>query len=132
MVALVGTDDVRGLQAVSGVSGAGLTWKLGVRANIQAGTSEIWYAFAPQALTGVSVTANISLRAPGQITVMSFSGVDTTNGGAGGDRNVITLERSQRCSHSIGPSNASQVANHRRSERSSLWRSLEYPQAARR
>src|SRR4051795_12338104 len=36
---------------VTGVGGAGLTWALVGRANAQAGTAEIWRAFAPARLT---------------------------------------------------------------------------------
>jgi hypothetical protein len=67
---------------VNSVSGGGLTWALVVRANVQNGTSEIWRAFAVTPVSNVSVTANFSQNAIGSVTVMSFSGVDTsgTNG----------------------------------------------------
>src|SRR4051812_4689994 len=67
---------------VSGVAGGGLTWTLVSRANAEAGTAEIWRAFAPARLTGVSITATISRSVLSSITVMSFTGADTsgTNG----------------------------------------------------
>jgi hypothetical protein len=67
---------------VTGVSGAGLTWVLVVRTNVQSGTAEIWRAFASVPLSNVSVTATLSQSVASSITVMSFSGVDTsgTNG----------------------------------------------------
>ena len=67
---------------VTAVPGAGLTWQLVVRSNVQAGTSEIWRAFAPARLTNASVTATISLAVRSSITVMSFTGADAsgTNG----------------------------------------------------
>jgi hypothetical protein len=64
--------------SVTGVTGAGLTWGLVVRANGQAGTAEVWRAFAPARLTGVTVTATVSRSVVSSITVLSFTGVETT------------------------------------------------------
>ena len=63
---------------VNSVSGAGLTWVRVIRTNVQRGTAEIWRAFAPSALTNVTVTAALSQSVSSSMTVMSFSGVDTT------------------------------------------------------
>src|SRR5262249_6349315 len=72
-----------GGETFSALTGGGLTWSLRVRANGQPGTAEIWQAVAPQTLTNVSVTA---MRAAGSyigtITVVSFSGADTSRTGA--------------------------------------------------
>ena len=72
-----------GGETFSAVTGGGLTWSLRARANSQPGTAEIWQAVAPQTLTNVSVTA---MRASGSyigtITVVSFSGADTSRTGA--------------------------------------------------
>jgi hypothetical protein len=67
---------------VTGVAGAGLTWVLVQRTNVQSGSSEVWRAFAPAKLTSVSVTATLSQAVAGSMTVVSFSNVDTsgTNG----------------------------------------------------
>ena len=67
---------------VTQVAGGGLTWVLVERVNVQLGTAEIWRAFAPSALSGVTVTATLSQKVDSSITVMSFSGVSTsgTNG----------------------------------------------------
>jgi uncharacterized repeat protein (TIGR01451 family) len=67
---------------VTGISGGGLTWALVQRANAQSGTAEIWRAFAPSVLTGVTVTATLSQSVQSSMTVMAFIGVDTsgTNG----------------------------------------------------
>ena len=67
---------------VTQVAGGGLTWALVERTNVQKGTAEIWRAFAPSALSGVTVTATLSQKVDSSITVMSFSGVNTsgTNG----------------------------------------------------
>ncbi len=67
---------------VTQVAGGGLTWVLVQRANVQLGTAEIWRAFAPSALSGVTVTATLSQKVDSSITVMSFTGVNTsgTNG----------------------------------------------------
>ena len=69
---------------VAQVAGGGLTWVLVERANVQLGTAEIWRAFAPSALSGVTVTATLSQKVDSSITVMSFSGVNTSGiNGAG-------------------------------------------------
>ncbi len=71
-----------GQTTVTSMSGAGLTWELVVRANGQAGTSEIWRTFSANVLTNVSVSATLSQSVASSITVMSFAGVDRsgTNG----------------------------------------------------
>ena len=63
---------------VSGVAGASLTWVLVQRTNTQLGTAEIWRAFAPTALSKVTVTATFSQSVQSSMTVVSFTGVDTT------------------------------------------------------
>jgi hypothetical protein len=67
---------------VTNITGAGLSWTLVKRTNAQAGTAEIWRAFATSPLSNVNVTATLSQSVSSSITVMSFSGVDTsgTNG----------------------------------------------------
>lgn len=83
LLAFVSTDYLSGANTtVTAVSGAGLTWTLVARANAQSGTSEIWRAFAASALSGQTVTATLSQSVIASITVMSFTGVDSsgTNG----------------------------------------------------
>jgi hypothetical protein len=63
---------------VKSVTGAGLTWVLVKRTNNEPGDAEIWRAFAPAALSGVSVTANLSKSVPSSMTVLSFTGVPST------------------------------------------------------
>ena len=67
---------------VSSVAGGSLTWVLVQRTNTQQGTAEIWRAFAPTALTSITVTATFSQSVLSSMTVVSFTGVDTsgTNG----------------------------------------------------
>jgi hypothetical protein len=73
----VATDYLSGANTtVKSVTGGGLTWTLVVRANGQAGTSEIWKAFAVNPLTNVSVTATLSQSVIASITVVSFVGAD--------------------------------------------------------
>ena len=62
---------------VNAVTGAGLTWALVRRVNVQSGTSEIWRAVAPAPLSGVAVTATLSRSVVSSLTVMSFINVDT-------------------------------------------------------
>jgi hypothetical protein len=96
LLAFVATDGAAGVaQRVTNVTGGGLTWTLVRRTNTQAGTSEIWRAFAPAVLTNVAVTASLSSSTPGSITVVSFAGVNTTGtngsgaiGAIGGNNSV--------------------------------------------
>jgi hypothetical protein len=79
LLAFVATDYLGGTNtSVTGVSGAGLTWALVVRTNAQSGSSEIWRAFSPSPLTNVAVTATLSQSVVSSISVLSFTGVDTT------------------------------------------------------
>jgi len=79
LLAFVSADYLGGSNTtVQSVSGAGLTWTRVVRSNAQAGTSEIWRAFAPAALSGASVSARLSQSVVSSMTVVSFSNVDTT------------------------------------------------------
>ncbi|PYQ91669.1 MAG: hypothetical protein DMF97_22055 [Acidobacteria bacterium] len=83
LLAFISTDYLSGANTtVTSVTGAGVTWALVVRTNAQSGTSEIWRAFAPSPLTGVSVTATTSQSVVSSLTVISFTGVDAsgTNG----------------------------------------------------
>ena len=66
--------------AVQSVSGAGLTWVLVNRTNLEPGTSEIWRAFAKTPISGVSVSAALSQSVTASITVMSFTGVNISSG----------------------------------------------------
>jgi hypothetical protein len=63
---------------VNSVAGGGLTWALVQRTNTQLGTAEIWRAFAAPVLTNATVTATFSQSVLSSITVVSFTGVDTT------------------------------------------------------
>jgi hypothetical protein len=84
IVAFVATDYLSGANTtVTSVTGGGLTWTLVKRTNVQSGDAEIWAAFASSTLTNVTVTATVSQSVVSSITVMSFSGVDTTSGGTG-------------------------------------------------
>ena len=79
LLAFISADDLTANgQTVTGVTGGGLTWVLVRRTNSQRGTSEIWRAFAPAALTNVTITATLSQSVAAAMTVMSFKGVDTT------------------------------------------------------
>ncbi len=63
---------------VNSIAGGSLTWVLVQRTNTQLGTAEIWRAFAPTALTNVTVTATFSQTVLSSMTVVSFTGADTT------------------------------------------------------
>jgi hypothetical protein len=79
LLAFIATDYLTGTNVtVQGVTGGGLTWVLVQRTNVQRGTSEIWRAFAPSTLSGVTVTATLSQAVTSSMTVVTFSNVDTT------------------------------------------------------
>ena len=83
LLAFVATDYLSGTNTqVSSVTGGDLTWVLVVRTNAQSGTSEIWRAFAPSALSQATVTATLSHSVISSLTVITFTGVNTsgTNG----------------------------------------------------
>ena len=98
LLALISTDNGNNESptTVTNVTGGGLTWTLVRRTNAALGDSEIWRAFAPAVLAGVTVTATFSQSVAAEITVMSFKGVDTTgtNGsgaiGATGSANALS------------------------------------------
>ena len=81
---------------MTSISGGGLTWVLVRRTNVQQGTAEIWRAFSVAPLSAISVRATLSQAVDSSMTVMSFTGVDTTgtNGsgaiGATGARNAAS------------------------------------------
>jgi hypothetical protein len=79
LLAFIAADDDTGPgNLATSVSGAGLTWELVVRTNVQRGMSEIWRAFAPTALTNVAVTATLAQSTTSSLLVVSFTGVDTS------------------------------------------------------
>jgi hypothetical protein len=69
---------------VNSISGAGLTWTLVARSNIQRGTAEIWRAFSPTLLTSVTATATLSKSVTSSIVVMTYSGVSISGTGGSG------------------------------------------------
>jgi len=79
LLAFISTDYLGGTNTtVTGVSGAGLTWVLVARTNVQSGSSEIWRAFATSPLSSVIVTATLSQSVLSSMTIVSFGGVDST------------------------------------------------------
>ncbi len=79
LLAFVATDYLGGANTtVKSVAGGGLTWQLAVRTNTQSGTSEIWRAFAPTPLSGASVIATLSQSVGSSMTVISFTGADSS------------------------------------------------------
>jgi hypothetical protein len=63
---------------VTSMTGGGLTWQLVIRQNTQPGNSEIWRAFSAVPLSNVTVSATLSQPATASLTVVSFTGVDTS------------------------------------------------------
>jgi hypothetical protein len=84
LLAFVAFDDLTPGNALTAMSGAGLTWTRVVKANAQRGGTEIWRAFAPNPLTNVSVTATIAQPTPSSLSVVTFTGVDTSGTGGSG------------------------------------------------
>jgi uncharacterized protein (TIGR03437 family) len=97
LLAFIGTSSTTGTETVRGVTGAGLTWTLVRRSNTAAGTAEIWRAFSPKTLNGVSVVATLCANLRGSLTVVTFSGVDTTNNGSAaiGDNDAWSANTSE-------------------------------------
>jgi hypothetical protein len=93
LVAFIDSDgpNAKNGQSFTSVSGGGLTWKLRERTNAQQGTAEIWEAVASKALSNVTVTATRS-SGPyvGSISIVAFSGADTSVDGAVGTGNATT------------------------------------------
>src|SRR5262249_3433484 len=83
LLAFVSADYLAGSNTtVTGVSGGGLTWSLGVRSNAQSGTAEIWRAVATALLTNATVAAALSPTVASSLAGVAFDGVDSsgTNG----------------------------------------------------
>jgi chitodextrinase len=89
LVAFIATDGPSGsAQTITTVTGGGLTWTLRKRVNVQAGSSEIWQAVAPNVLSNITVTATRSSGGyQGMITVVGFQGASTVTAGATGGAN---------------------------------------------
>ena len=82
LLAFVSTDYLSGANTtVSSISGGSLTWVLVKRSNTQSGSSEIWRAFSNNPLS-TSVTATVSQKVVASVTVVAFTGADSsgTNG----------------------------------------------------
>jgi hypothetical protein len=92
LLAFISADYLSGTNTtVSSIASTGLTWTLVVRTNTQSGTAEIWRAFASSKLTNVTVTATLSQKVQASMTVVSFTGVDTTGtNGAGAIGNTAS------------------------------------------
>jgi len=90
--------------SVTGITGAGLTWVLVKRTNVQSGSSEIWRAFAPTTLASVTVTATLSQSTAGSMTVVSFKNVDATGTNGSGAVGATATANS-----AAGPPSASLV-----------------------
>ena len=84
LLAFVATDARSAGITVTGMTGAGLTWVLVRRTNGQLGTAEVWRAFAPAALKGVTVRASLSQNVAASITIVSFTGADATGSNGAG------------------------------------------------
>jgi len=97
-----------GPASVIDVTGGGLTWVLVKRTNVQAGSAEIWRAFSTAPLSNISVSPDVSAFNDYTVTIVSFTGVDTSgtngsgaigatgsgNGGSGTPAASLTTTRS--------------------------------------
>jgi hypothetical protein len=64
-------------------SGSALTWRRAVQTNVQRGTSEVWWAWAPNAVTGMTVSATLNQAVNAtSITVVTFTGATSSYNGA--------------------------------------------------
>jgi Ca2+-binding RTX toxin-like protein len=85
LVALISADGTAARPtAVTGVTNTaprgttGLAWTRATGTSAQPGTAEIWWAFAPTAITGTSVRARLNRANPGSMTVLAFTGASST------------------------------------------------------
>jgi len=79
LLAFISTDSSPlGGMTVTGVSSAAVNWALVKRANGTLGDAEIWRAFAPSTLNNVKVTATLSQSTVASITIVVFSGADSS------------------------------------------------------
>jgi hypothetical protein len=77
LLAFVATDSSTSPNTtVNSITGAGLTWALVTRTNVQSGTSEIWRAFAPAQINNTQITASLSQSVWASLTVASYTGAD--------------------------------------------------------
>src|SRR5262249_39536315 len=100
LLAFVAADGSNGPGQTTTVSGAGLSWSLVGRSNTQPGTSEVWMATAPNALTNATVTSTESRTGFHQsLTVVAFQSslgagaVRAANGTTGAPSASITTTR---------------------------------------
>jgi hypothetical protein len=84
LLAFVSSDATGAGITVTNMTGGSLTWTMVKRTNTQLGTAEIWRAFAPAIVTNATVTATLSQSVSASITVVTFTGVDTTGTGGSG------------------------------------------------
>jgi hypothetical protein len=98
LLALVSADGPNRAQGQTvTVSGAGLTWHPVARANSQSGDAEIWWATAPTALSGATVTSTPAVGGYGQslsvIAVQMSNGIGaSTSGGAASGMPSVSLK----------------------------------------
>jgi beta-lactam-binding protein with PASTA domain len=109
LVAFVSSDGPTAGDQTTTITGAGLTWTLKQRSNTQLGTSEIWTATAPTALTGVSVTATQDVGGFDQsLTIVAFRGAGGTgavaaaNGLTGAPTVSLTTTRGGSLVYAVG------------------------------
>jgi hypothetical protein len=110
-LAFVSTDGpTKPTQAVTGVTGGGLTWTLAGRANTAWGTAEVWQAFATAPLSAATVTATLKNAGfDGAITVATYTGASpilgaTTLGGSttGSPNNTLTTTKPESLVWTVG------------------------------
>ena len=90
LLAFVASDATTKSMTVSGITGGGLTWVFVGRTNKQMGTSEVWRAYSVAQLSNVTVTASFSQSTPAcSMTVVSFTGVDTSGSNGSGAIGVV-------------------------------------------
>ncbi|HEY6214888.1 MAG TPA: N,N-dimethylformamidase beta subunit family domain-containing protein [Vicinamibacterales bacterium] len=77
-LAFVAADDISSGNTVTGVTGGGVTWQLVRRTNVQRGTTEIWRAFGPNAVTNATITATLAQGVDASMTVVAIMGTDTS------------------------------------------------------
>lgn len=101
---------------VQSVTGGGLTWTRVISTDNRPGAAEIWRAMPAGTVSNLSVQATFSKAVLGQITVVAFTGADTTgtngsgaigalksvNGPAGSQTATVTTTRAKSMLFAVG------------------------------
>ena len=109
LVAFAASDGPKSQKQMLTISGAGLTWKRAIRANVQAGASEIWWAKAVTTLSAARVTSTQTRGGYDQtLSVIAFTGATgignavQANAQSDAPRIVLTTSKAGSLVYAVG------------------------------